>query len=161
MSIPGNDLLTHVEKENPKLGVFIRRYLYPLITQRGLPGQVLATPPNGVGNVRLQSISSLVPGTPGPPGPAGPAGSPGATGATGPAGASYNFADNEVPAGAINGINVTYTLAHVPNPPASLILANQGLTMWQNAGGDYTLSGATITFFFAPTLGPLIAWYRY
>lgn len=76
-------------------------------------------------------------------------------------GTGSNFADNETPGGTINGINVTFTLAHTPNPAGSLILASQGQVMDQNVAGDYTLSGSTITFLVAPTLGPLICWYRY
>lgn len=76
-------------------------------------------------------------------------------------GSSPNFADEEVPSGSINGSNVTFTLAHPPSPAASLILSLAGLVQWQNASGDYTLSGATITFGTAPAVGPLLAWYRY
>lgn len=76
-------------------------------------------------------------------------------------GGSPNFADNETPSGTINGTNVTFTLAHTPSPTGSLILTLAGLTQWQNASGDYTLSTNTITFALAPTLGPLIAWYRF
>ncbi len=59
-------------------------------------------------------------------------------------GASTTFIDAEVPAGAVNGSNAAFTLAYVPNPPASLALYRNGLLMRQ--GGDYTLSGNTITF---------------
>lgn len=74
---------------------------------------------------------------------------------------TINFADEEIPTGLINGTNVTYTLVHTPNPAGSLQLYLAGLQQWQNASGDYTLSGATITFALAPTLGPLLAWYRF
>lgn len=72
-----------------------------------------------------------------------------------------NFADDETPAGLINSSNVTYTLAHPPSPAGSLILVLAGLTQAQGGGLDYTLSTNTITFTSAPTLGPLIAWYRF
>lgn len=71
-----------------------------------------------------------------------------------------NFADSETPAGVIDGVNKTFTLAHSPSPAISLELFNNGLL--QHAGGDYTLSGNTITFVVAPSIGTtLLAWYRY
>lgn len=60
MIIGGDELLVHIENANPKLGIYLRNYLLPAIQSRGLPGQVLATPANGVGNVQLQSLGSLV-----------------------------------------------------------------------------------------------------
>lgn len=60
------------------------------------------------------------------------------------AGAQVNFADAEVPAGPVDGINFTFTLANVPSPVTSLQLFRNGLL--QKAGIDYTLSGKTITF---------------
>jgi hypothetical protein len=72
-----------------------------------------------------------------------------------------NFADAEVPGGAINGSNTAFTLAHSPTPAASLILVLNGLAL--KAGGvDYTLSGANITMAGAPSgSDTLVAWYRY
>lgn len=52
---------------------------------------------------------------------------------------------NEIPAGTVDGTNVTFTLAHVPTP-ASVMLFKNGLLMCQGATDDYTLSGSTITF---------------
>jgi hypothetical protein len=78
-----------------------------------------------------------------------------------PASVGVNFSDNETPSGTIDGVNVTFTLAHSPSPAASLILASEGMVQLQGVSGDYTLSAGTITFGTAPTLGPLIAWYRY
>lgn len=49
----------------------------------------------------------------------------------------------ETPVGAINGSNVTFTLAHIPGPASSLILFLNGVFMIQ--GTNYTLSGLTIT----------------
>lgn len=83
------------------------------------------------------------------------------TAASNGSGAGPSFADNETPSGTINGTNVTFTLAHSPSPAGSLILVLAGLTQWQNGSGDYTLSTNTITFAVAPTLGPLVAWYRF
>lgn len=66
MSLPGNDLLLEIQNAQDiqtlgtKLGVYMRSYVAPSIQNRGLPGQVLATPSDKVGNVSLQSISSLV-----------------------------------------------------------------------------------------------------
>lgn len=54
------------------------------------------------------------------------------------------FVDMETPAGALNGTNAVFTLNHVPAPSASLHLYRNGIL--QKPGGDYTLSGNTITF---------------
>lgn len=70
------------------------------------------------------------------------------------------FADGETPAGAINGVNVTFTLAFSPSPALSLELFENGLV--QKQGGDYTLAGNTITFTNAPPNGTiLVCWYRH
>lgn len=50
---------------------------------------------------------------------------------------------NEIPAGAIDGINVTFTLDHTPVDQIMLYLNGQYLA--PGAGEDYTLSGLTIT----------------
>lgn len=69
------------------------------------------------------------------------------------------FVDDEVPAGAIDGANVTYLLANTPTPAASLELYLNGLL--QRRGTDYTLVTATITFVVAPATGDnLFAFYR-
>lgn len=72
-----------------------------------------------------------------------------------------NFADAETPTGAVDSANTTYTLAHTPNPAASLELTENGLRL--AAGGvDYTLATATITMVTAPLTGDiLLAFYRY
>jgi hypothetical protein len=73
-----------------------------------------------------------------------------------------SFADEETPAGAINGVNTAFSLAHTPNPAASLLLVLNGLVLKQ--GLDYSLSGAAITFSSAalPQQGDtLLAFYRY
>jgi hypothetical protein len=72
------------------------------------------------------------------------------------------FADSEVPTGAINGTNRTFTLANAPNPSKSLELFLNGEVLAQ--GGDYTLSGNTITLTGAAAPSgsdQLLAWYRY
>ena len=33
MSLPGNDLLSQIEQDNPKLGIYLRRYLLPAVQQ--------------------------------------------------------------------------------------------------------------------------------
>lgn len=71
-----------------------------------------------------------------------------------------NFADNETPSGTVNGSNVTFTLAHTPNPSASLLFFINGIQ--QIVGTDFTLSTATITMSSAPSTGALLrAFYRY
>lgn len=75
--------------------------------------------------------------------------------------AGPNFADAETPSGSVNSSNVTFTLAHTPNPSASLLCAENGVQ--QIAGGaDFTLSTGTITYGVAPPTGATIrCYYRY
>lgn len=77
-------------------------------------------------------------------------------------GGSIAFADEEVPTGAINGTNKTFTLAFSPSPAASLLLTLGGVIQQQGSGKDYTLTSATITMSVAPITGDvLLAWYRH
>ena len=74
------------------------------------------------------------------------------------------FVDQITPAGAQNGFNRVFTLPQAPDPPQSLVLILNGVTLAQ--GSDYTLSGATITFLLGatipdPTTLSFLAWYRY
>lgn len=72
------------------------------------------------------------------------------------------FADSEVPAGVVDGTNLTFTLANTPSPIASLKLYRNGLLL--RAGADYELNGVTITFHpeAAPQPGDLLqAHYRF
>ena len=71
-------------------------------------------------------------------------------------GSTANFADAEVPA--VAGDGVTCTLAHAPNPPASLILVVNGI-VFRN-GVDYTLTSNVAVLNVAPSDAP-VAWYRY
>ena len=64
---------------------------------------------------------------------------------TGGGAVGANFSDAEVPTGAINGVNLTYVLAHPPDPAASLMLFKNGV-LQKAAGTDYTLAVATITY---------------
>jgi hypothetical protein len=77
-------------------------------------------------------------------------------------GASYRQeVINEVPAGAINGSNSTFTLGYSPFGN-SLALYKNGLRMNGYANNDFTLSGNIITFVVAPTSGTsLLADYKY
>ena len=52
--------------------------------------------------------------------------------------------DSQIPSGTINGVNLTFTLAAAANPATSLKLYKNGVLLQQ--GGDYKLSGSTITF---------------
>jgi hypothetical protein len=56
----------------------------------------------------------------------------------------------EIPTGAINGSNTTFTIAHVPATTTDQVFLN-GLL--QNITSDYTLSGTTITMIPAPFTG--------
>ena len=71
------------------------------------------------------------------------------------------FVDSEVPAGAINGSNLIFSLANPPAPAASLSLFRNGLAM--TPGVDYTISGSAVSFVSAsmPQAGDtLLAYYR-
>lgn len=69
------------------------------------------------------------------------------------------FVDNETPAGT-SPLSTTYTLAHAPNPAASLMLYVNGVL--QIPSTDFTLSSATITFTTAPDVNDIVrAFYRY
>lgn len=72
-----------------------------------------------------------------------------------------NFADGEVPAGAIDGNNKAFSFAHIPNPPACLQFFYNGTLF--NQGVDYLLSGNLLTYLnFAPMIGDTHeAFYRY
>lgn len=62
----------------------------------------------------------------------------------------------EVPAGAVNGSNRTFTLAVAP-VPSSLEVFENGLLL--TPGTDYGLAGATLTFVTAPPGGAVLAAY--
>jgi len=69
----------------------------------------------------------------------------GSSGTCGGGGASsVSFVDGEIPSGAVNGSNVAFTLASVPNPAASVALSRNGLLLKQSL--DYTLSSNSILF---------------
>ncbi len=72
----------------------------------------------------------------------------------------WNFADAEIPAGAINGSNTTFTLLESPSPAPSLQLYyNEQLLTF---GLDFTVLGATITTNFTPGGSDVLeAFYRY
>ena len=53
--------------------------------------------------------------------------------------------DNEVPGGAIDGVNDTFTLAFTPIVGSQHLYKN-GIRQKPGAGNDYTISGSTITF---------------
>ncbi len=70
-------------------------------------------------------------------------GSSGACG-TGGGASTTAFVDAEIPSGLINGSNVTFTLASMPNPSSSVAISRNGLLMKQSL--DYTLSSNSISF---------------
>ncbi|HTB18998.1 MAG TPA: hypothetical protein VK708_12835 [Bryobacteraceae bacterium] len=75
--------------------------------------------------------------------------------------ASTTFFDDEIPSGTINGTNVGFILANVPNPSTSLALYRNGLLLTQ--GRDYTLLANAITFVTGAIPQPndvLAAYYR-
>lgn len=67
---------------------------------------------------------------------------------------------NEVPGGAIDGSNVTFTLAHTPAANTLALFVN-GL-LQEGGGADYSLSGGTITMTIPPLAGSSMrAFYQY
>lgn len=71
------------------------------------------------------------------------------------------FADGETPAGTINGVNPTFTLAAAPGPSASLQVFRNGIL--QKSSVDYTVTGSTLTFLSGsvPQSGDTMqVWYR-
>jgi hypothetical protein len=58
--------------------------------------------------------------------------------------ATVTYSDAEIPAGTMDGVNATFTLAAGPNPAASLQLFRNGALLSPNR--DYTLAGSTLTF---------------
>jgi hypothetical protein len=73
-----------------------------------------------------------------------------------------SFSDGETPGGAVDGINTAFTLNFSPSPAASLALFRNGVLT--KPGSDYSISGASITFFLGSVPQPgdaLLASYRY
>lgn len=66
-----------------------------------------------------------------------------------------DFTDREVPSGAINGVNTTYTLAATPEAGSEHVYLN-GVLQEPGAGNDYTIAGDTITYLSAPLTGDKI-----
>ncbi len=135
---------------------------------QGIPGTVGQAGPVGATGPAGMSITGPI----GPTGPAGmsitgPAGGTGPVGPQGPqgpagtgSGGSANFADDETPAGAVDGSNAVFTLVNTPITGAALQLFINGVLALQ--GTDYALSGLTVTFSSAPSAGALLnAFYRY
>jgi hypothetical protein len=88
-------------------------------------------------------------------------GSSGPCGTAGSGTAGPNFTDAEVPAGLVNGANVSFTLSSGPIPTSSVALYRNGVL--QKAGQDYSLAGNTIQFLTVstPQIGDtLLASYR-
>jgi hypothetical protein len=65
---------------------------------------------------------------------------------------STNFVDKEIPTGAINGANATFTLANTPTSGSEHVYSN-GFLQESGAGNDYTITGAVITMLTAPLTG--------
>lgn len=63
-----------------------------------------------------------------------------------------SFVDKEIPSGAINGANVTFTLANTPTAGSEHVYLN-GVLQESGSGNDYTITGAVITYLGAPLTG--------
>jgi hypothetical protein len=65
----------------------------------------------------------------------------------------------EVPTGDVNGVNAAFTLANTPIAGSVKVSLNGAR---QKATVDYTISGATVTFTYAPLTGDsILVDYRY
>ena len=68
------------------------------------------------------------------------------------------FVEHGTPAGDINGVNDTFTLASNPSPDTSLVVFLNGQALTPTV--DYTLSGVTITMTTIPEAGSQL-WVNY
>jgi hypothetical protein len=75
--------------------------------------------------------------------------------------APSDFVVREVPAGSINSVNTTFTLANTPLANTEQVFLN-GVLQQSGAGNDYTISAATITYLAAPQTGDriLVSYYK-
>jgi hypothetical protein len=83
-------------------------------------------------------------------------------GTSGPCGSSgLLFVDAETPAGALDGVNGTFTLSAIPSPSTSLKLYRNGMLLREGVG--FTIAGSTITMLPGSIPVPtdvFQAWYR-
>jgi hypothetical protein len=70
-----------------------------------------------------------------------------------------NFADNEIPVGAIDGCNTIFMIENFPNPPSSVkVYYNSG----RQDPAQYSVTGNTLQLTFTPQIGDtLVVDYRY
>lgn len=69
-------------------------------------------------------------------------------------GSANSFSVGEVPSGAVNDSNAIFVLAHTPIINTEAVYLNGARQ--QRGGGDYSISGATITFNAPPLTGSII-----
>lgn len=63
---------------------------------------------------------------------------------------------NETPSGAVNGSNVTFTLAFAPTSTSVIWLYRNGILLNYGSSNDYTISSLTITMNQAPESGDVL-----
>lgn len=68
-----------------------------------------------------------------------------------PPSSAITYIDAQIPVGAINGVNKSFSLSAIPVPAISLLLYLNGILLRQ--GIDYTLASSTITYTIAPISG--------
>jgi hypothetical protein len=66
-----------------------------------------------------------------------------------------NIFEQEIPSGLVNGSNVSYTLANVPQANEAVMVFLNGL--FQVYGTNFSVSGSTITFTSAPSVGQIVS----
>lgn len=75
-------------------------------------------------------------------------------------GGSSLTAVKEIPSGAVDGSNTTFTISQIPASESRFLLFQNGLLLTVTT--DYTRVGATITMTTAPAIGQeLLCWYEY
>jgi hypothetical protein len=142
--------------------------MYPGTTSTALPGTMILISPNGITNAnalppvsqRLYGRTSFIAGANfTDPDAATPIISgnlytwfEGDWYEVGSGSSGANTPHTEVPEGLINGSNVEFTLSHTP-VSGSLNLYLNGVEQSESESGDFTMSGATITFNSAPLAG--------
>ena len=70
---------------------------------------------------------------------------------------SSSYVENQQLSGLVNGVNTVFLLPFTPATGTGIQLYAGGVRMTPGFGNDYMLVGATVTFFTAPTTGPIVA----
>lgn len=93
---------------------------------------------------------------------AGPGGNLTISSTGGGSGTTSVIAWSEIPAGTADGVNTVFSISNIPDPTTALMLFVNGVLQRQGALNDYSLSGTSIQFNWAPqSASNVIATYPY